>query len=54
MQEAQYQQIAKPKKEVTPRPPPLPQHLLDEIRFKLIYRGITVEQFAEMLEGLKL
>ncbi|CAD8114351.1 unnamed protein product [Paramecium sonneborni] len=55
MQEAQYQHLqqSKPKKELTPRPVQLPNQILEELRFKLIYRGITVEQFAEMLEGLK-
>ncbi|CAD8191275.1 unnamed protein product [Paramecium octaurelia] len=55
MQDAQYQnfQQAKPKKEPTPRQAQLPNLILEELRFKLIYRGITVEQFAEMLEGLK-
>ncbi|CAK92079.1 unnamed protein product (macronuclear) [Paramecium tetraurelia] len=55
MQDAQYQnfQQAKPKKEPTPRQTQLPNLVLEELRFKLIYRGITVEQFAEMLEGLK-
>ncbi|CAD8089282.1 unnamed protein product [Paramecium primaurelia] len=55
IQDTQYQQLqqAKPKKEPTPRQPQLPNLILEELRFKLIYRGITVEQFADMLEGLK-
>ncbi|CAD8189296.1 unnamed protein product [Paramecium pentaurelia] len=57
MQDAQYQHLQqpqpKPKKDPTPRQPQLSNLILEELRFKLIYRGITVEQFAEMLEGLK-